>query len=128
MASTVTIVNGSGAVWGVPNNELGVNMEEFSGDVSPEFIETLKGINGCARADAYGSMMLDLKMLFEILSTNTANSIMLAVLGTAFVAVNGSSFFGAPTTGQYLQKGTFVYNRSGWFKGTADLKAKAGIP
>lgn len=103
-------------------------MEEFAGDVEPEFIETLKGINGCARSDAYASMLLDLKMSFEILSTNTVNSIMLATLGTAFIPVNSSTFFGAPSTGKYLQKGAFVYNRSGWFKGTAELKAKAGIP
>lgn len=128
MASSVTIVNGSGAVWGIPNNELGVNMEEFSGDVEPEFIETLKGINNCARSDAYGSNMLDLKMSGEILSTNTVNSVMLAVLGTAFIPVNGTNFFAAPTTGLYLQKASYVYNRSGWFKFTANFKAKAGIP
>lgn len=128
MASSVTVVNGSGAVWGVPNDELGVNINTFKGDVAPELNETLKGKNGCVRAVAYGSMMLDLDLDFEILSTNTTNSVMLSVLGTAFVPVNSTNFLGAPTTGLYLQGGNYEYDRSGWFKGGVKYKAFAGVP
>lgn len=128
MASSVTLVNGSGAKYGVTNDELGVNMEEFKGDVEPEFVEWLPGINGCARAAAYGSNKLMLDMSFEILNTSVTNGIMLAVLGTAFIPINSTAYFAAPTTGLYLQKGSFTFNRQGWLKGTAALEARAGIP
>ncbi len=72
-------------------------------------------------------MMLDLKLDFEILNASAVNSVMQSVLGTAFVAVNGTNFFHAPTTGLYPQKFSYAYDRSGWFKGTGEFKAKAGV-
>jgi hypothetical protein len=105
-----------------------VNIEEFRMAMAPQFIQSLSANTGITRCDAYGPMEMTLTMTGE---TNGAGSgsVLLAVLGTAFVPVNSiTTYFSAPTTGLYLQSGEITLARQEFSKFQTEFKAKAGIP
>lgn len=124
----VTLVNGSSLTWGIASDEVGVNIAEFKMSVAPQFIESLPAKNNITRCDAYGTAELTLDMTFETNGAG-AGSVMLSVIGTAFVPVNSvTTLFSAPTTGLFLQSGEITLSRSGFVSGSTQHKAKAGIP
>lgn len=120
--STIT-----GLVYAFPSAEVGVDIEEASAEVAPQFIASKENYQGITNCDAYGPMELTLNLSGEVTSA-ASGSVMLSVLGTAFSPVNTyTTYFGAPTTGLYLQSGGLAFSRTGFKKFNTTHKAKAGI-
>lgn len=128
MSAVTTLNNGASLAYGIPQNEIGVDVEEFKQEVAPQFIESKPGINNATVCDAYGPMELTLTMTGETNGAG-AGSVLLSTIGVAFSPVNSvTSLFGAPTTSLYLQRGGITLSRSGFSKFDTEHKAKAGIP
>lgn len=125
MASAVTLINLSGYTWGIASDETAANVEELGIEVKPEFISPLPSINGCRMGAAVASMMKTVTMSGE---KGGSTGIFAAVPTTAFVPVNSTAYFGAPTTGLYLTSGTITLNRAAFVKFNATLEAYAGQP
>jgi len=124
---SVTLVNGTNLSYAFASAEVGVDIEEAKASVAPQFITSKENYQGITNCDAYGPMELTLTMSGETKGAGTG-SVLLSVLGTAFVPVNTfTTYFGAPTTGLYLQSGALTFNRNGFCKFDTEHKAKAGI-
>lgn len=124
ICGAVTLVNLTGYVWGIASDETAMNISRFRCAVEPEFKTFLNSKDNTARGFAVAPMKLDLDMEFEI---GALTNVMAAVPGTAFSPVNSTAYFGAPTTGLYLNKGEVENTRDGFKKGTASFTANAGI-
>lgn len=127
---TVALVNGTGYVFGIASDEIDINIREFTADVKPQFVETLGNKQNVTIVVAYGPMELDLSVEGEIKGSagSATTSAPLAVLGTAFGAVNSTAYNGAPTTGIYLEGANIKSSRSAFKSGTWTFKARGGVP
>jgi hypothetical protein len=124
VCGAITLVNLSGFVWGIASDETAVNIRRFRCAVEPEFKTFLPDKQNAARGFAVAPMKLDVDMEFEI---SGSTGIMAAVPATAFVPVNSTAYFGAPTTGLYLNRGEVELKRDGFKDGSASLSAHAGV-
>lgn len=125
ICGAITLVNLSGYAWGVATDETAVNIRRFRCAVEPEFKTFLNDKQNAARGFAFAPMKLALTMEFEI---GGSTGVMAAVPGTAFAPANSVAYFGAPTTGLYLDRGEVENTRDGFKGGTAEFSAYAGIP
>mgnify|MGYP006928219181 CR=1 FL=1 len=121
----MTLVNLTGAQRGVAADETGINIRNFRTAVEPEFKDFLNGKNGEATGFAVAAMKKTVTIEGEVLGST---GLMAAVSTTAFAPANSSAYFGAPTTGLYLDKGEVTEDRDGWKDVNAELTANAGIP
>lgn len=124
ICGAITLVNLSGFVWGVASDETAVNISRFRCAVEPEFKTFLGDKQNAARGFAVAPMKLDLTMEFEI---SGSTGVMAAVPATAFAPTNSVAYFGAPSTGLYLNRGEVENTRDGFKKGSAEFTANAGI-
>lgn len=120
----VTLVNLSGFAYGVASDETGINIESFRARVAPEFKTFVNGKNGEKRGFAVAAPELTVSLEGEI-SGNTG--IMAAVTTTATTIANSTAYFGAPTTGKYLDSGEVTLSRDGLARVSAEFSANAGI-
>lgn len=122
----LTLINLTGFLPGVQQDETGINIKSFKTAVEPEFRNMVPGKNGAAR----GFVAAPMKKTVSISGEYTGSTgVMAAVLGTAFTPANSSAYFGAPTTGLYLTKGDVEESReSGALVSiNAEFDAHAGI-
>lgn len=127
--AAVVLVNGSSLTWAIASDEVGVNIAEFKMSVAPQFIESLPDKQNITRCDAYGPAETTLSMSGETNGAGTG-SVLLAVIGTAYVPVNSlTTYFSAPTTGSglMLQSGEITLSRSGFVQFAAEFKKKPGV-
>jgi len=120
----ITLVNASGYQRGVSADETGINVEEVSVTIKPEFKEFLMNKTNEKIGFALAPAELDISVKGEI-SGNTG--IMAAVFGTATTIANTTAYAGAPTTGKYLDEMTVVQGRAAWKNVDAKFSAVAGI-
>lgn len=120
----MTLINLSGFARGVTSDETSVNIESFEVTVEPEYKEILPNKTNEARGVAVGAMKKTVTMSGEI---GGASGIMAASATSSFSPANSTSYFGAPSTGLYLDTATVTENRADWKKFTATLTAYAGI-
>jgi hypothetical protein len=121
----MTLVNLTGAQRGVNADEVGINIREFKTEVEPEYKDFLNGKNGEKRGFAVAAMQKVVSIDGEVMGST---GLMGATATTAFAPANSTAYFGAPTTGLYLDKGTVTENRDGWKDVSAQLTANAGVP
>jgi hypothetical protein len=121
----VTLVNLTGFQWGINADETGINIRSFKCKIAPEFKEYLKGKSGAKRGFAVEVPELTISLEGEI---SGATGVMAAVTTTATTLANSSAYFGAPTTGKYLDSAEVTEGREGWKDLTAEFSAQAGIP
>jgi len=121
------LTNLTGFLPGVQADEGGINIKSFKTAVEPEFSNVIPGKNGAGRGRVQAPMKKNVTIDGEVTGST---GVMAAVLGTAFVPANSSAYFGAPTTGLYLQKGDVEESReSGALVAmSAEFEALAGIP
>lgn len=120
----VTLVNLSGFQWGVASDETGINIRSFRCRIAPEFKEFLKGKTGAKRGFAVEVPELSVSIEGEI---SGSTGIMAAVVTTATTIANSTAYFGAPTTGKYLDSAEVTEGREGWKDLTAEFSSNAGI-
>jgi len=126
MAGVLVLVNTTGFVRGIRNDETGINIKEFKTKVEPEFTEELKDRVNTCRGFAQGPMMATVTISGEV---NTGlTGVMASVLGTSLTTANSRAYFGAPSTGLYLMNGEVTEAREGWLDMTGEWKSYAGVP
>lgn len=120
------LTNLTGFKPGVQEDETGINIKSFKTVVEPEFNNVVPGKNGAGRGRVQAPMKKNVTIEGDVTGSTGA---MAVVLGTAFVPANSSAYFGAPTTGLYLQKGEVEESREqGALVGmNAEFEALAGI-
>lgn len=120
----MTIVNLTGGTRGVSENETGINIESFKCTVQPEWKDYLANNLGESRAFAVASMELQVAVEGEVIGDT---GLMAVTATSAWTPANTVAYFGAPTTGLYLDKAEVTAKRDGWLSMTADFTARAGI-
>jgi len=121
----VTLVNASNFSRGVAADETGINIEEISVTVKPEFKEFLMGRTNLKRGFAIGDPEAEVSIRGEI---NGATGLMGATFGTATSISNTTSYFGVSNYSFYMDEGTVGQNRADWKKLDAKYSGNAGIP
>lgn len=121
---SLTLVNLTGFQRGILTDEVGINIREHKTTVQPELKEFLKDKQNLNRGFATGPMQKEVNIQGEV---SGATGLMAATATTAFAEANSSAYFGAPTTGLYLDKAEVTESRDGWKDVTADFSAFAGI-
>ncbi len=121
-----TYINLSGFKREIVADELGINCSKLTLVVEPEVNEWLPGINSMARGKAVGDPMGKLTIEGEF-NTSLAG-VMLAVFTTAFVPVNGMTYFGRSQGGFYLDSATVTRGREEWHAVTAEFSSKYNVP
>ncbi len=121
----ITLVNLTGFVWGVGADETGVNIESFRCRVAPENKTFALDKVGQKRGFAVQPMELTVTIEGEVTGST---GIMAAVGGAATTIANSTAYFGAPTTGKYLDSAEVSSGREGFQRVTAEFSANAGIP
>ena len=127
VCGAITLVNLTGFMPGVASTETGINIKTFKVAVEPEFKTFAENKDGTKRGFGVAPMKLVVTLDGEV-TGNTG--IMAAVPGTACVLSNSTAYFGAPTTGTYLDKANVNSNREqgAWQEMDAEFSANAGIP
>lgn len=122
----LVLVNTTGFVRGIRQDETGINVKSVKSAVEPEWTEFLPDKVNVRRGMAQAPMKLTCTIEGEV---NTGlTGLMAAVLGVAVTVANSTSYFGAPTTGKYLMKGEVTEARDGWLDMSIEVEASAGIP
>ena len=138
---SVTLIGTAGAAYALPAEELFVDAESVSLDISPQFIKEKNNAFGIVNGVAYGPMELMLsisgKTKVKSVTAPYTGSCLLSVLGTAFVPQTTyttlsagtpiTAIFGAPTTGLYLEKASLTYGEGDFVSFSADYKARGGL-
>lgn len=124
-AGAITLVNLTGFQRGIASDETGINVRQFRTVVEPEWKEFLGDKQNAARGFAVAPMKKTVNIEGEV---SGSTGVMAAVATTAFAPVNSSAYFGAPTTGLYLDRGEVTEGRDAWKDVTAEFTANAGIP
>ena len=120
----LTLVSTGGCLRGVASEETGINVEEVSVTIKPEFKEYLMNKTNEKIGFAVAPAELEMSVKGEI-SNNTG--LVAAVFGTATSIANTTAYAGAPTTGKYLDEMTVVQGRAAWKNMDAKFSAAAGI-
>jgi len=122
----VTLVNLTGFSSGVAADETGINIKSFKSSVEPEFKTFVEAKDGTKRGFAVAPMKLTVSIDGEITGST---GVMAATAAAAFTPSNSVAYFGAPTTGLYLDKADVTEERdNGQFKSvSAEFSAYAGI-
>ena len=126
----ITLINLSGqtnVAHGVAADETGINISSFKVSIEPEFKKPLNSRIDEVRGWAVGAVKKEVTIEGEQL---LLTGVMAAVVGTAFVPSNtssGTGYFGAPTTGLYLDKADVSESRGDWKTITASFTANAGV-
>lgn len=128
MAQTLLNLSASTSVGhGVSSDETGIQIDEFKTSIEPEYKKPLNNKVDEVRAWAIGSVKKEVTITGERL---LLTGVMAAVVGTAFAPTNtssGTGYFGAPTTGLYLDKAEVTEKRGDWIGMTATFTANAGV-
>jgi hypothetical protein len=119
----VTLINLTGAAWGIASDETGVNIREFKCTVEPEFIEHLPGKTNEVRGSAIAAMKLTVDISGEYMG---ATGVLAATSIVAFVPTNSTAYWGAPTTGLLLTRGELTLARDGWKDVVTSFESFAG--
>jgi hypothetical protein len=112
---------------GVTSDETGINVSSFKISIEPEFKKPLNDKSDEVRGYAIGAVKKEVSIEGEQL---LLTGVMAAVVGTAFVPTNttsGTGYFGAPTTGLYLDKAEISMSRGEWKTVSASFTANAGV-
>jgi len=120
----MTLVNATGAAWGVANDETSVNIEEFKVSVKPEFIEPLMNKDNTRRGAAVAPQMVTVDMSGETLGSTGALAAGLTT--TAFTPVNSYAFFGSNSPDLLQTQGDVTANRSAWQKFSTTFEGYQG--
>jgi hypothetical protein len=120
----VTLVNLSGFQHGVNADETGISIESFRARVAPEFKNFALNKAGEKRGFAVAAAELTVSIEGEIIG-NTG--VMAATLTTATTIANSTAYFGAPTTGKYLDSAEVTETRDGFKRVSLELSAHAGV-
>jgi len=123
----LTLINLSGFQRGVASDELGINIESFSVEVSPEVNEWLPGKTGEARGKAISAIPQG-KLTFNGEISDISAGIGAATFGTAFVPVNTTAYLGRSAGGWYLNTVTVGQDRSGWKTISAEAESRSLVP
>ena len=123
----ITLVNLTGFKPGVQQDEIGINIKTFKTTVEPEFKNFADAKDGTHRGFGVAPMKKVVTMDGEVTGST---GLMAATASVAFAPANSSAYFGAPTTGLYLDKGDVTEDREGgkWQDVSVELSAHAGIP
>lgn len=123
----ITLVNLTGFSPGVASAETGINIKTFKCAIEPEFKTFADNKDGTRRGFGVAPMKLVVTLDGEVTGDT---GIMAAVPGTATTLSNSTAYFGAPTTGTYLDKANVNSNREqgAWQDMDAEFSAYAGIP
>lgn len=126
ICGAVTLVNLTGFTWGIPSDEDSINVSQFRVIVEPEFkVFAMSRINE-ARGFAIGEAKAEVDVEGEITGST---GIMAATVATAgYNPNNATNFWGAPSTGLYLNRGEVTMSRDGFEKMSASFSCNAGIP
>jgi len=128
MAQTLINLSGSTSVGhGVTADETGINISSFKISIEPEYKKPLNNKVDEVRGWAVGSVKKEVTIEGERL---LLTGVMAAVVGTAFTPANtssGTGYFGAPTTGLYLDKAEITEARGEWIGMSATFTANAGV-
>jgi len=123
----ITLVNLTGFQPGIASDETGINIKTFKTVVEPEFKNYAEAKDGTKRGFGVAPMKKVVTLDGEVTGST---GVMAAVATAAFTPANSSAYFGAPTTGLYLDKGDVTEDREGgkWKEMSAEFSAHAGIP
>jgi hypothetical protein len=121
----VTLVNLSGFQQGVNADETGISIESFRARVAPEFKNFALNKSGEKRGFAVAAAELTVSIEGEVTGST---GVMAAALTTATSISNVTTYFGAPTTGKYLDSGEVTETRDGFKRVSLEFSANAGIP
>ena len=119
-----TLVNLTGFQHGVAQDETGINIESFRARVAPEFKNFVLNKSGEKRGFVAGAAELSVTIEGEV---SGSTGVMAAVLTTATTIANSTAYFGAPTTGKYLDSGEITESRDGVKRVSLEFSAHAGI-
>ncbi len=122
----ITLVNLSGFSWGVPSDETGINVRRFSRSIEPEFKTFVQDKQNQARGFAIAPTKVTVTVEGEVTGATGVMSATIASGG--YTPANSLSFFGAPSTTLFLDRGTVEDKRDGFRDVTAELSAYGGIP
>jgi hypothetical protein len=122
----LTYINLTGFQGGVAADETGINIKTFKTDVEPEFKNLLQGKTGEVRGFGVAPMKKIVTIDGEV---SGSTGVMAATATAAFTPANSSSYFGAPATSLYLDKGSVTENRENgaWKEVSTEFSAYAGI-
>lgn len=120
----LTLVNASGFSRGVASEETGINIEEISVTVRPEFKEFLFGKTNEKRGFAVAPPEAEVSIRGEI---SGETGIMAAVFGTATAIANETDYFGVSNYSFYLDEGTVTEGRAAWKNLDARFSGNDGI-
>jgi hypothetical protein len=122
-----TLVNLTGYKNGVQADETGIAIKEFKLKVQPELKVFAYAKDGTATGFGLAPNKGEVSLSGEV---KGSTGIMAATASTATTFANSVSFFGAPTTGFYLDSADVTANREGgaWMEMSAEFSAYAGIP
>jgi hypothetical protein len=120
----VTLVNLTGFQHGVNADETGISIESFRARVAPEFKNFALNKTGEKRGFAVAAAELTVSIEGEVIG-NTG--VMAAILTTATTIANSTAYFGAPTTGKYLDSAEVTETRDGFKRVSLELSANAGV-
>jgi hypothetical protein len=120
----LTLVNLSGFQYGVASAETGINISSFRARVAPEFKTFALNKDGEKRGFAVGAPELTVTIEGEV---SGGTGVMAAVVATATTIANSTSYFGAPSTGKYLNSGEVTETRDGFKSVSLEFSANNGI-
>ncbi len=116
----VTLINATGAQWGVADDETAANIEEFKSSWEPQFIEPFMTKQNERRGAAIASSKVTVDMSGETLGV--VSGIVSTNFITKFTPQNDYGYFGGGTPDLLVTKGDVTQNRSSWMKFSASLE------
>jgi len=119
-----TLVNLSGFQHGVNADETGISIESFRARVAPEFKNFALNKSGEKRGFVVGDPELTVTIEGEVTGST---GVMAAVIATATTIANTTAYFGAPTTGKYLDSGEVTETRDGFKRVSLEFSAHKNI-
>lgn len=126
ICGAVTLVNLTGFSYGIPADETSINVSRFNVAVEPEFKQFMQSRINEARGFAVGAAKADVTVEGEVSGTT---GIMAATVTTSgYTPANSTAFWGAPTTGWYLNRGEVDQVRDNFKRMSATFSCNAGIP
>lgn len=126
----ITLINLSGqtnVAHGVAADETGINIASFKTTIEPEFKKPLNNKQDEVRGWAVGAIKKEVSIEGEQL---LLTGVMAIVATTAFAPTNtssGTGYFGAPTTGLYMDRAEITESRGEWKSVSVTLTANAGV-
>jgi len=114
---------GAVALYSIPSAEIGINIKDYSLDVTPEFRLPINNIGNEVDGMAIGNPKGDLKFSAETKAITTAGCIALANFYTPFVMANRTDYFGRSQGGMYVVSLSFKASRGAWAELDASLES-----